>query len=155
MEDKQSMSCTIRVGLPEDINKLHALISELAAFERSLPEVTNTPEQLLHDGFKENPLFGFYVAEVAGEVIGFVLYYYRYSTWKGKVLYIEDLYINPAQRGQGVGKLLIEVMQQHAKTEQCQRLMLQVLDWNESAIAFYQKMGMTIDKEWLNVYKKV
>ncbi|TAE19003.1 MAG: GNAT family N-acetyltransferase [Bacteroidetes bacterium] len=145
----------IRKGTPEDINALHALICELAEFERALPEVTNTPEQLLKDGFGENPLYGFYVAELEARVVGIALYYYRYSTWKGKVLYLEDIYIQPAHRGQGIGEAFIKVLETHAQTEQCARLQLQVLDWNEPAVRFYEKMGMSIDKEWWNVYKTI
>lgn len=145
----------IRKGTPEDINALHALICELAEFERALPEVTNTPEQLLKDGFGENPLYGFYVAELEARVVGIALYYYRYSTWKGKVLYLEDIYIQPAYRGQGIGEAFIKVLETHAQTEQCARLQLQVLDWNEPAVRFYEKMGMSIDKEWWNVYKTI
>lgn len=145
----------IRKGTPEDINALHALICELAEFERALPEVTNTPEQLLKDGFSENPLYGFYVAELEARVVGIALYYYRYSTWKGKVLYLEDIYIQPAHRGQGIGEAFMRVLETHAQTEQCARLQLQVLDWNEPAVRFYEKMGMSIDKEWWNVYKTI
>jgi GNAT superfamily N-acetyltransferase len=145
----------IRKGTPEDINALHALICELAEFERALPEVTNTPAQLLKDGFGENPLYGFFVAEVEAQVVGIALYYYRYSTWKGKVLYLEDIYIQPAHRGQGIGESFMRLLETHAQTEHCARLQLQVLDWNEPAVRFYEKMGMSIDKEWWNVYKTI
>lgn len=146
---------TIRKGTPQDIEALYGLICELAIYERALPEVTNSPAQLLQDGFGEKPLFGFYVAEVAETVIGIALYYYRYSTWKGKVLYLEDIYIQPAYRGQKIGEAFIQTLTQHAKAEKCQRITLQVLEWNESAVAFYQKLGMIIDKEWWNVYKEM
>jgi GNAT superfamily N-acetyltransferase len=143
----------IRKGTPQDIEALHGLICELAEFEKALPEVTNTPAQLLQDGFGENLLFGFYVAEETGKVIGMALYYYRYSTWKGKVLYLEDIYIQPAYRGKGIGEAFFKVLEKHALENGCSRLQLQVLDWNEPAVRFYEKMNMSIDKEWWNVYK--
>ncbi len=151
----KTIDFNIRKGTPQDIESLYNLICELAEFERALPEVTNSPARLLQDGFGENPLFGFYVAEVAEKVVGIALYYYRYSTWKGKVLYLEDLYVQPAYRGQKIGESLVQRLIQHGETEKCQRMMLQVLAWNESAIAFYQKLGMIIDKEWWNVYKNL
>jgi len=149
------MQYTIRRGAPEDIPQLYALICELALYERALPEVTNTPAQLQQDGFGEQPLFGFYVAEVATQIIGIALYYYRYSTWKGKVLYLEDIYVQPAYRGNKIGEGLIQTLERHAQTENCQRMTLQVLDWNESAVHFYQKLGMEIHKGWWNVHKTI
>ena len=144
----------IRTGTPTDIPHIYTLICELAEYERAPEAVSNTPEQLLKDGFGEQPLFGFYVAEVQKEIVGMALYYYRYSTWKGKVLYLEDIYVRPAHRGQGIGEALMQILETHAKAQKCQRITFQVLDWNEPAIQFYQKIGMTIDKEWWNVYKE-
>lgn len=145
----------IRAGIPQDVPHIYTLICELAVYEKALHEVINTPEQLLQDGFGENPLYGFYVAEVGKEMVGMALYYYRYSTWKGKVLYLEDIYIQPSHRGKGIGEALMQTLQTHAKNQKCQRITFQVLNWNEPAILFYQRLGMTIDKEWWNVYQDI
>jgi GNAT superfamily N-acetyltransferase len=145
----------IRAGRPEDVDAMYGLICELAAFERALPEVINSSEQLLADGFGENPLYGVFVAEAAGKVVGMALYYYRYSTWKGKVLYLEDLYIQPEYRHYRIGQALLARLKEWAVEQHCQRISLQVLDWNEPAIAFYQKSSMSFDPEWVNVYLEV
>ena len=129
------MSTIIRKATPEDVPAIYQLIVELAEYEKALHEVINTPKQLLKDGFGESPLFGAIIAEVKGEVVGMSLYYYRYSTWKGKRLYLEDLIIKEAFRGYGLGKRL-----------------WQVLDWNEPSIEFYKKFGAKLDGEWINCH---
>ncbi|HAS41833.1 MAG TPA: GNAT family N-acetyltransferase [Microscillaceae bacterium] len=140
----------IREGSPDDVGVLLALIKELALYEKALDEVENTEEQLLKDGFGDNPLYGFYVAEYDGKVVGMALYYYRYSTWKGKSLYLEDLYVTQAYRKHKVGLYLFKAIAQKAKDENCHRISWQVLDWNEPAIKFYKKLGAELDPEWVN-----
>ncbi|MDQ1088484.1 GNAT family N-acetyltransferase [Siphonobacter sp. SORGH_AS_1065] len=146
------MSTIIRKATPEDVPSIYQLIVELAEYEKALHEVINTPEQLLKDGFGENPLFGTIIAEVKGEVVGMSLYYYRYSTWKGKRLYLEDLIIKEAFRGYGLGKRLLEATVEEARQTECSGLMWQVLDWNEPSIEFYKKFGAKLDEEWINCH---
>ena len=148
----QNNDVIIREGRPEDVPAVMGLIHELALFERAPEEVINTTEQLLKDGFGEQPLYGLYVAEYREKTIGMALFYYRYSTWKGKVLYLEDLYVQPEHRNKKVGTLLLKVLAQRARQEKCQRMQWQVLDWNEPAIKFYKKLGATLDNEWINVF---
>lgn len=126
------------------------LINELAAFEKAPTEVTNTVKQMEVDGFGPNPIFGFFVAENEGHIVGLSLYYWRYSTWKGKRLYLEDIIVTEAWRGKGIGKLLFDETMRHALNEDCTGMMWQVLNWNEPAIEFYKKYGATLDDEWTN-----
>ncbi|MDX2304042.1 MAG: GNAT family N-acetyltransferase [Microscillaceae bacterium] len=142
----------IREGQPADIPAVMGLIHELAHYERAAHEVINTPEQLLEDGFGKQPLYGFYVAEFQEIIAGMALFYYRYSTWKGKVLYLEDLYVKPEFRQQKIGTLLLKALAQRAGQEKCQRMSWQVLNWNEPAINFYKKLGAHLDDEWINVF---
>lgn len=140
----------IRKAKPEDAPSVFQLIQELAVYERAPEEVINTPEQMLHDGFPESPWFGCLVAEHEGRVIGMALWYLRYSTWKGVCMYLEDLYIQPEHRRNGIGNALFQQLLQLAEEKQCRRLVWQVLDWNEPAIRFYEKLGSRFDKGWWN-----
>lgn len=146
------MSVIIRKGIREDVPVMFELIKELALYEKALEQVTNTVEQMYLDGFGENPIFGSIVAEVEGSVVGLALYYYRYSTWKGKRLYLEDLIVSEKMRGKGLGEQLLEATIQQAKDDSCTGVMWQVLDWNEPAINFYKKFGTKMDGEWINVH---
>lgn len=148
----ENQSARIRPGERRDVPALFALIQELAVYERAPHEVTNTPEQLARDGFGENPLFGVLVAEVEGTVVGMSLYYFRYSTWKGKRLYLEDLIVQPPYRGWGLGKQLLDATVAEARRTQCTGLMWQVLDWNTPSIRFYEKYGARLDGEWINCH---
>jgi GNAT superfamily N-acetyltransferase len=140
----------IRVGTKADLPRTLELIKELAEFERALPEVTNNLTLMEKDGFGTNPIFGSFVAEVNGEIKGISLYYWRYSTWKGKRLYLEDLIVTQSERGKGLGKLLFERTMQHAIDENCSGMMWQVLDWNEPAIKFYESYKSKLDGGWIN-----
>jgi GNAT superfamily N-acetyltransferase len=140
----------IREGRKEDLPQVLELIKELAEFERAPHEVTNTLERLQEDGFGPHPVYGFFVAESADRIIGLSLYYWRYSTWKGKRLYLEDIIVTESQRGKGAGKLLFDRTMQKALEEKCTGLMWQVLEWNEPAIDFYKKYGSKLDGEWVN-----
>lgn len=144
------LKCSIRPGKAEDIPVLLKMIKELAKFEKAEDQVVLTEENLLQDGFGENPLFKLLVAEVNEETVGIALYYPRYSTWKGPTLYLEDLIVKEAHRGNGYGTELLLALTAVAKNEHSARLEWQVLDWNEKAITFYEKMGAVIDKEWYN-----
>jgi GNAT superfamily N-acetyltransferase len=145
-----SSTPTIRVGRKEDLPRTLELIKELAVFEKAPHEVTNTVAQMEVDGFGVNPIFGFFVAETEGTIIGISLYYWRYSTWKGKRLYLEDIIVTEKERGHGAGKLLFDRTMRHALDEGCTGMMWQVLEWNEPAINFYKKYGAKLDDEWTN-----
>ncbi len=126
------------------------LIKELAAYENAPHEVTNTVAMMEQDGTGPNPIYGFFVAENENGIVGISLYYWRYSTWKGKRLYLEDIIVTEKERGSGIGKLLFDRTMQKALDENCTGMMWQVLDWNEPAINFYKKYGAKMDNEWTN-----
>jgi len=141
---------TIREGKKADLPRVLELIKELATFEKAGHEVTNTIELMEYDGFGPNPIYGFFVAENESGIVGISLYYWRYSTWKGKRLYLEDIIVTEQVRGKGIGKLLFDRTMQHTLDQNCSGMMWQVLDWNEPAISFYKKYGAKFDGEWLN-----
>lgn len=142
---------SIRIGTKQDLPRVLELIKELAEYERAPLEVTNTVEQMEKDGFEPNPIYGLFVAENESGIVGISLYYWRYSTWKGKRLYLEDIVVTEKERGQGAGKLLFDRTLQHALDENCTGMMWQVLDWNEPAINFYKKYyNAKLDGEWIN-----
>lgn len=146
-----SSKITIRHGNKSDLPKVLELIKELALYEKAPHEVINTVGLMEKDGFGPNPIYGFFVAEDKDIILGISLYYWRYSTWKGKRLYLEDLIVTESARGSGIGKLLFDRTIQHAIDKDCSGMMWQVLDWNEPAINFYKKYGSKLDGEWINV----
>ncbi len=130
---------------------VHALVCELAAYEKAPYEVATTPQEFIEDGFGSHPWFSCLVAELDnGTIIGFALFYTNYSTWKGKCLYLEDFIVTQAYRGKGAGKELFQAVVNEAKRRKVRRMDWQVLEWNEPAIRFYKKMGATLDAEWIN-----
>lgn len=141
---------TIRTGVKADLPRVLELVKELAEFEKAPHEVINTVALMEKDGFGPNPIFGFFVAENKNGIVGLSLYYWRYSTWKGKRLYLEDIIVTEHERGKGIGKLLFDRTMQHALDEDCSGMLWQVLDWNEPAINFYKKYGANISTEWMN-----
>ncbi len=145
-----SNAITIRKGTKQDLPRVLELIKELATYERAAHEVINTVELMEKDGFGPTPIYGLFVAEKNGSIVGISIYYWRYSTWKGKRLYLEDIVVTESERGQGIGKLLFDRTMQHALDENCSGMMWQVLDWNEPAINFYKKYGAKLDGEWIN-----
>lgn len=144
------MQINIRPGRKEDLPRVLELVKELAEFERAPHEVTNTLGQMEEDGFGAQPIYGFFVAERNEEIIGLSLYYWRYSTWKGKRLYLEDIIVTEQERGKGAGKLLFDRTMRKALEDNCTGMMWQVLEWNEPAIEFYKKYGSKLDAEWVN-----
>lgn len=140
----------IREGIETDLPQTLALIQELAEYERAPQEVTNTLEIMRKDGFGPNPVFRFFVAEKASEIIGIAVYYMAYSTWKGKTLYLEDLVITEKYRRSGIGKLLFDAVAKKAGELEAKRFAWQVLEWNDPAINFYRKIGANLDAEWIN-----
>jgi GNAT superfamily N-acetyltransferase len=141
---------TIRKGIREDLPRVLELVKELAKFERAAHEVSNTVSRMEEDGFGGNPVYGFFVAEEADVIQGISLYYYRYSTWKGKRLYLEDIVVTESQRGKGIGKMLFDTTMKLALDEGCTGMMWQVLEWNKPAINFYKKYNAHLDGEWIN-----
>lgn len=142
----------VRKGILKDLPRALELIRELAAFEEASDEVANTTEMMERDGFGEMPAFGFFVAEEVDQIHGVSVFYYRYSTWKGRRLYLEDIVVTQSQRGKGIGKLLFEATMKKALDENCTGMMWQVLDWNESAIEFYKRYNCRFDSGWVNCH---
>ena len=140
----------IREGKEEDLPRVFELMTELAAYENGLDQVSNTVEKMKEDGFGKNPIYGLIVAENESGIIGSAIYYYRYSTWKGKRMYLEDLIVTEKERGAGAGKMLFDKMLEIAKKTDCTGMMWQVLDWNEPAINFYKKYNTRFEGEWVN-----
>lgn len=126
------------------------LVKELAVYERAPKEVEVTVPEMINWGFGKNKVFDFYVLQKKGTVIGLALYYFKYSTWKGRCMFLEDIIVTEKERGNGYGKILFEKVLQVAKKEKVRRLEWQVLDWNKPAIEFYKKYGSELDGEWIN-----
>ena len=142
---------TIRNGTKADLPRVLELIRELALYEKAPHEVTNTVALMEKDGFGPNPIYGLFVGETEMGIVGISIFYWRYSTWKGKRLYLEDIIVTESERGNGYGKLLFDRTMQHALDEDCSGMMWQVLDWNEPAINFYKRYySAKMDSEWIN-----
>jgi GNAT superfamily N-acetyltransferase len=139
---------TIRKGNPEDMQAVLGLIQELAAFENEPDAVLITVDDLIRDGFGEVPLFQVFVAEVDSEIVGIALYYYRYSTWKGKTIHLEDLVVKDKMRGTGIGYALYSEIIKQGKKDKVRRIEWNVLDWNTPAIEFYEKSGAKVLGDW-------
>lgn len=140
----------IRLGQEKDMAQVLELIRELAIYEKCPDEVEVTEEILIADGFGPHKIFDCFVAEEGDEILGFALFYTKYSTWKGKCLFLEDFLVKESRRGQGLGKLLFDEVVKVAKSRQVKRMEWQVLEWNETAINFYKKYNSNLDPEWLN-----
>lgn len=142
---------TTRKGRKEDVSRVIELIRELAEYEKEPQEVETTAEEMMKDGFGEQPVFEFFVAEdqETGKIIGLALYFYSYSTWKGKCLYLEDLIVTKTYRGRGAGRKLFDSIMKKAKETDCRRVVWQVLEWNKPAIDFYKSLGAAMLPEWI------
>ena len=128
------------------------LIRELAIFEREPDAVVVTADDLVRDGFGAQALFETLVAEVEGEIVGMALFYFRYSTWKGKTIHLEDLIVSESMRGTGVGYGLYSEIIRRGKLENVRRIEWNVLDWNAPAIDFYKKSGAKVLEDWRVVH---
>jgi GNAT superfamily N-acetyltransferase len=150
------MEVNIRKAVKEDCTRLLELVTELAIYEKAPDDVTVTLEHFTESGFGKNPVWWAFVAELPlspGEersVVGFALYYIRYSTWKGQAMYLEDLIVTEPMRGNKIGKLLFDRLIEEAREKKFNRIIWQVLDWNEPAINFYKKYQAEFDGGWLN-----
>lgn len=140
----------IRKANATDIPSMMKLIVELAIYERAPNEVTNTEQMMFKDGFGDNPLYHAFVADKEGEIIGFAITYYRYSTWKGRCLYLEDLIVTENYRNKGIGQKLFDYCLSFGKKNSCEKMIWQVLDWNQPAINFYNKNNAQLDNSWIN-----
>ncbi len=142
----------IRPAVAKDVSLIRQLILELATYERAPEQVVATEADLLRDGFGPRPAYRCLLAEWSGEPAGFALYFHNYSTWQGrKGLYLEDLFVRPALRGQGIGKGLLLELARTAVREKCGRFVWQVLDWNQPAIEFYEKLGARRLGDWVTM----
>ena len=139
----------IRPATPADVPQILAFIRELALYEREPDAVLATESDLLRDGFGPTPRFRCIIVEQDATPAGFALFFTSYSTWRGHHgIRLEDLYVSPAHRGQGIGKALLQHLAQIAIAEGCPRLEWDVLDWNQPAIDFYHSQGAIMLTEW-------
>jgi GNAT superfamily N-acetyltransferase len=143
-------SICIREAKKEDVERILELIHALAIFEKEEDAVKVTKEELERDGFGPDPAYKCIVAEEDGVVIGFALYYIRYSTWNGKTVYLEDFLVDEKYRSKGIGKILFDEMIAIAQRLKVRQMCWQVLDWNEGAIRFYKKYNAEMNAGWLN-----
>lgn len=148
------MPIYIRPGTAADAAAAYQLIAELAEYEKSPQEVTVSLEQFIEDGFGERPHYRLLVAEhttsdYAKAIVGIAIFYDAYSTWKGKTIYLDDLVVSEAYRRYGIGKQLINALLDIARQENANQVRWHVLNWNEPAIRFYQRMGVKMEPEWI------
>ena len=144
------MEFIVRKGEERDLPEVLELIKELANYEKAPDEVENNIEMMREAGFGTNSVFSFLVAEKGGKIIGTAIYYTKYSTWKGKKLYLEDLIVTETERGKQVGKVLFEECLNITKEKGYYSMMWAVLDWNQPAINFYKKYSTEFSEEWID-----
>lgn len=143
-------SIIIRNANENDMAAVLRLINELAIYENAATEVINSVSKLKEEGFGDQPAFECIVAETRDEVIGFALFFQKYSTWKGKSIFLEDLCVTESYRRKGIGQLLFDKVLAIAQERKMKRLDWQVLDWNTPAIEFYKKYQAELDATWIN-----
>jgi GNAT superfamily N-acetyltransferase len=144
------MQITIRPAIQTDVPAMLGLVQELALYEKAPLEVTVTLEEMTAAGFGPGAVWKAFVSIVDGKLVGMSLYFTKYSTWKGKCMYIDDIIVTESMRGAGIGKLLFEETVAEAKRTHMRRLEWQVLEWNTPAINFYNKFSAVLDPEWVN-----
>lgn len=142
------MDYTIRDAVAEDMPYVLDLIRELARFENEADAVEVTVDDLVRDGFNDNPKFHCFVAESGGSIVGMALVYNRYSTWKGPIIHLEDLVVSETMRGSGLGTALLNAVVRYGADRGVKRINWEVLDWNENAITFYEKKGARVLRDW-------
>lgn len=142
------MQFIIRKATQEDLTAIHSLVKELASYERGLQHVSTTPESYLCDF--QDEVFDAFVAEKNGEIIGMALYYLAFSTWRGRMLYLEDFIVRESERGAGIGAKLFDAFMEEAKKQKVAFVKWQVLKWNEPALNFYRKYDCVFDDEWVD-----
>lgn len=146
------MNFKIRKAKITDMQSVLCLIKELATFEKLPNEVEITVADLKEDGLGKKPKFNCFVAEIEGEIIGMALVFNRYSTWKGKIIHLEDLVVQPAKRGLGIGTALLDEVVKYGYSLGVKRISWDVLDWNTNAIALYEKKGAKVLHDWKAVH---
>ncbi len=139
-----------RKMIAQDVPAAFNLVVELAIYEKAPEQVTTNIEKMLADGFGEKPIFEGFIAEENNVILGIAIYYIRYSTWKGKCIYLEDIVVTESYRGKGIGKVLFESVMKATLEQNAALLTWQVLDWNEPALNFYRKYQANLDGEWIN-----
>lgn len=157
------MDAVIRRAEPRDVPAMLELVRELALFEKEPEAVTVTEDEMVDAGFGEKPVWWGWVAEKRSDdqmtrrsenappgLVGIAVCYERYSTWRGRVGYLEDIVVTDSARGQGVGEKLFKACAAEAVKRGYHHLAWQVLDWNEGAIRFYERLGAELSSEWLN-----
>ena len=144
-----------REGSKKDLEAVFELIKELAKFENAESKLINKLDQMIEDGFNDEPLYKILIAEKNNNVIAILIYYFKYSTWKGKVFYVEDFIVKEGYRGKGIGKNLLNYAKKIAKKQNCRGISLQVLDWNINAIDFYKKNNFSFDNQWINCHLEI
>jgi ribosomal protein S18 acetylase RimI-like enzyme len=143
-----NMKNSIRLATKDDMKSVHDLIVELAIFEKEPDAVEVTVSNLKEDGYGKQSKFTCFVAENDNEIVGAALVYKRYSTWKGEVLHLEDLIVRESMRGSGLGTELLNEVVKHGNAMGVKRVSWEVIDWNEPAIAFYEKKGANVMRDW-------
>jgi len=144
------MNAVIREARLADCSRILELINELAVYERAPEEVTVTLAEFEDAGFGQKPVWKAFIAELDETIVGFALYYVRYSTWKGCRLYLEDFIVTDSHRGKGIGKQLFDTIVLEAHQKGFNGMTWQVLDWNEPALNFYKKYEAGVEAGWLN-----
>ncbi|MCH2022616.1 MAG: GNAT family N-acetyltransferase [Saprospiraceae bacterium] len=144
------MSIIIREGIPEDIPSVFLLIKELAEYERAAEEVIITDKIMYEDAFGTDPAFRFIVALENDVIVGTAVYFFTYSTWKGRAMHLEDIVVSENMRRKGIGKLMFDWLVKTAYNIGSKRFTWQVLEWNTPAIGFYKKINAQLDAEWIN-----
>ena len=140
----------LRPMTPQDAPLVVSYIKELAEYERDPDAAVATVDDILHFAFSDHPLIHVVMAEWEGKPAGFALWFYNFSTWEGKAgIYLEDLFIRPEYRRNGIGKALLIHLARVAVQNNCTRFVWQVLDWNEPSINFYRQMGAKTMDAWL------
>jgi len=142
------MSFSIRFAVQNDMPQVLDLIKELALYEKALDEVEVTVKELQEDGFGASPKFTCFVAEKDTKIVGIALVYMRYSTWKGEALHLEDLIVKKSMRGTGLGTALLDEVIKYGHQLGVKRIGWEVLDWNETAITFYENKGANVMRDW-------
>ena len=142
------MDYLVRLATKNDAVGVLNLIQELALFEKQSDAVEITVDDLIKDGFENQPKFTCFVAEKTNEIVGIALVYMRYSTWKGEVLHLEDLIVSKSMRGLGIGTALLDKVVTYGNGLGVKRIGWEVLNWNEKAVAFYEKKGANVMKQW-------
>lgn len=150
------MNYTIRKAVKGDVADILRLVKELAAYEKAPDAVEVTLAEMEEDGFGPNAIYSAFVAEMGGVIVGMALYYTKYSTWKGKAIYLDDIVVNEKYRRYGIGGKLFEEVVKVGKDMGVRKIDWQVLDWNEPAIQFYKKYNTVFTNEWVNctLYKE-